>query len=124
MRFNPEQFDQVRLVSWFNTTFPELKEDLHHYANERKCSWNTGKILKSMGVKKGVADLNLAIPNKYYAGLWLELKVGKGRLTKEQVAFLERKNKRGYLALAVWGYEAAKIVILKYLEECDSISLK
>ncbi len=73
-----------------------------------------------MGIKKGILDFFLALPiqNKYgvcWAGLWLELKVGKGKLTKEQSAFIHRKLQRGYEAVAVWGEEAAKVVILSYL---------
>jgi len=120
MRLSLEQHEHIRLVSWFHQTFPEFADDLHHFANERKCSLNQGKILKSMGVKRGVADLHLGVANDDYFGLWLELKVEKGRLSKEQIAFIERKNQRGYFAIAVWGIEAAKEVIINYLKYCDS----
>jgi hypothetical protein len=70
-----------------------------------------------MGVKKGVADFFLAIPYGNYHGLWIELKVGKGKLSVEQSEFLYRKNERGYLSVAIWGFEAAKETILSYLKE-------
>jgi hypothetical protein len=110
-----EDFDQICIIKWFEKTFPDLKQDMHHFANQRKCSWYQGKLLKSMGVKAGVADLFLAVPKNGKSGLWLELKTKKGRLTQHQIDFLERKSNLGYVAAAVWGQEDAKHYILNYL---------
>ncbi len=117
MRLSPEQFDHISVVNWFHKEFPELADDFHHFANERKCTFATGKLLKSMGVKKGVADFFLAIPMNGKSGLWIELKVGKNKPTKEQSQFLARKLLRGYEALCVWGAGATKEIILYYLKE-------
>ena len=111
-----EQIDHINTVNWFHHNFPEYADDFHHFANERKCSYNEGRTLKKMGVKKGVLDFHLALPADGYHGLWMELKVGDGKLTEEQIAFINRKNSRGYIALAVWGHEAAKQVIITYLD--------
>lgn len=117
MILNPEQIDHINIVNWFHENFPELADDFHHFANERKCSMSEGRRLKRMGVKKGVADFFLALPLNGKAGLWIELKVGKGKLSPEQILFLERKIVRGYEAIAVWGKDAAKAAILTYLDE-------
>lgn len=118
MPLQPEQIEHINVVNWFHYQFPELADDFHHFANERKCSMQTGRTLKRMGVKKGVADFFLAIPSGIYHGLWIELKVGKGKLSDEQIKFLERKTARGYAAIAVWGFEAAIETIKSYLD-CD-----
>ncbi len=68
-----------------------------------------------MGVKRGVADFFLAFPQNGKAGLWVELKVGKNKPTKEQIEFGERKKHRGYEAVIVWGSEAAREAIKAYL---------
>lgn len=115
MVLNPEQIDHINLINWFNYTYPALQDDLHHFANERKCTPHQGRILKRMGVKKGVADFFLDIPNTLFRGMWLELKVGSGKLSPEQVKFLERKTARGHYAMAAWGFESAKELINKYL---------
>jgi len=120
MSLKPEEIDHINLVNWFHHYFPDLADDFHHFANERRCTVNEGRKLKRMGVKKGVLDFFLAFPvqNEYgvwWAGLWIELKVGKGKLTSEQSAFIHRKLQRGYEAVAVWGEDAAKAVILAYL---------
>ncbi len=115
MSLQPEQAEHINVVNWFNYQFPDLADDFHHFANERKCSIQQGRILKRMGVKKGVSDFFLAIPLNGYAGFWLELKVGKNKVTPDQEAFLKRKTERGYLCSACWGFEAAKELILTYL---------
>lgn len=122
MALKPEQAEQINIVNWFNYQFPELADDLHHFANERKCTVQTGRTLKRMGVKKGVSDFFLALPCGNYHGLWIELKVGKGKLSVEQSEFLCRKNERGYMAVAVWGFEAAKETIKTYLNSTSTIS--
>lgn len=116
MSLKPEQIDHINIVNWFHHTFPELSDDLHHFANERRCSFHEGRLLKRMGVKKGIPDFHLAIPCEGYHGFWMELKVGKGKLLPEQVAFIDRKIARGYMALVVWGFKAAKLAILDYLK--------
>ena len=120
MSLKPEQIDHINTVNWFQHEFPEYADDFHHFANERKCSYNEGRTLKKMGVKKGVADFFLALPCGLYHGLWIELKVGKGKLSIEQSEFLFRKNQRGYLAIAIWGHDAAKEVILNYLKSGET----
>lgn len=122
MPLQPEQIEHINVVNWFNYQFPELADDLHHFANERRCSIQQGRILKRMGVKKGVPDFFLAIPIDGYSGLWLELKVGKNKVTPEQEAFLNRKMARGYMCAACWGFEAAKELISNYLHNYSKIS--
>jgi hypothetical protein len=117
MSLKPEQIDHINLVNWFDHKFPELEPDFHHFANERKCSVLQGRILKRMNVKKGVADFFLAFSQSGKHGLWIELKVGKNKPTKEQIEFGVQKIKRGYEVAFVWGFEAAKEVILIYLKD-------
>lgn len=115
MPLKPEQITHINLYNWFTHEYPELADDLHHFANERKCSIQEGRILKRMGVKRGVSDLFLAFPRNGYAGLWIELKEVNGRLTKEQTEFLSRKCERGYRIFAAFGLEAGKEAFLNYL---------
>lgn len=117
MALQPEQAEHINVVNWFNYQFPELQQDFHHFANERRCSIQQGRLLKRMGVKRGVSDFFLALPLNGKSGLWLELKVGKNKPTKEQLSFLSRKESRGYEALIAWGFDSAKEIIWDYLKE-------
>lgn len=112
----PEQIDHINIVNWFNHNYPQFTDDFHHFANERRCSIQQGRILKRMGVKKGVADFFLALGCGPYHGLWIELKVGKNKLSPEQQAFISRKRERGYFATCAHGAEEAKAAILTYLD--------
>jgi hypothetical protein len=122
MSLNPEQIDHINVVNWFHYQFPEYADDFHHFANERRCSVQTGRTLKRMGVKKGVFDFFLALPINDKSGLWVELKVGNNKPTKEQIEFANRKISRGYQAVFVWGFVAAKEVILVYLSDKRGIA--
>lgn len=122
MALRPEEIDHINVVNWFHHNYPEFADDFHHFANERHLDvkrnpglWNAARKLTRMGVKKGVADFFLAIGCGGRFGLWLELKVGNGKLSPEQETFLRIKNDRGYVAVAVWGADAAKEVIKSYL---------
>ena len=110
-----ERIDHINTLNWFKHHFPELDDDFHHFANERRCTPREGSMLKRMGVKKGVADFFLAFPHNGKAGLWIELKVGTNKPSTEQQAFLDRKVQRGYEAVCVWGTNAAREVIKAYL---------
>ena len=123
MALKPEQITHINIVNWFHHNYPKLKDDFHHFANERKTSMFEGRILKRMAVKKGVADFFLALPMGVFHGLWIELKVGSGKVSVEQQKFIDRKNSRGYLAVIVWGFEETKAVIQDYLNLDDTNDL-
>lgn len=112
---NPEQIDHINLVNWFNFNYPQYESDFLHIANERQCSVMQGRLLKKMGVKKGIPDFFLAVPKDGKGGLWIELKVGTNKPTPEQKEFLSRMVTNGYTAVCVWGAEAAKEIIKTYL---------
>ena len=124
MSLKPEEIDHISLVNWFHHNFPELADDFHHFANERFLDvknnpeqWNTGRKLQRMEVKKNVSDFFLAFPQNGFAGLWIELKVGKNKPTQGQIDFSDRKTRRGYQCAIVWGFEAAKEVLNTYLKD-------
>ena len=55
-----------------------------------------GRKFKLMGVRKGVPDLFLSIPNKDYHGLYIELKKPGGKLSLEQIDNKDRFEAYGY----------------------------
>lgn len=71
--------------------------------------------LKAEGVKKGVADVCLAIPMDQFHGLFLEFKRPGGKPTPEQAAFLYEVRRRGYNALVVWTVQEAIRAVQQYL---------
>ncbi len=82
----------------------------------------TAGRMKAEGVKKGVADIFLPVlkvrtelisPNdfQYHSGLWIEMKVGKNKLSPEQDGFCDFVLRQGYrFALAYSWIYAAKFI--------------
>lgn len=112
-----ESTEQMTLIDWCNINtcaYPEL-ELIYHVPNEGKRTDYQGKKLKREGLKKGVPDLCLPVPRSGFHGLYIEMKYGTGRLTKEQKEWIEKLNKQGYKATVCYGFEEARDTILKYI---------
>lgn len=71
--------------------------------------------LKAEGVKSGVADIFLPTASKGFHGLFIELKAGRGKPTKNQIEFLNHAGTQGYMAVVCHGWVAAKETIEGYL---------
>jgi len=115
-KLKPEQELQIQVHKWFVLQYPNHKEEFHHFANERKCTKIYGFLLELMGVKSGVADIFIDVPQKGYRGLWVELKVGRNKPTAAQKSFLERKAQIGYCTACAVGFDAAVAFIRGYLD--------
>lgn len=120
----PEQIEQMRLIVW--TQRPEVRERypnlklLYHVPNERKCTPAQGQALKRMGVKRGVPDLCLPVPSGKAHGLYIELKsMGKSaRASDAQLWWMDELVAQGYAVAMCRGWEAARDVIVDYMEGC------
>jgi len=112
---HPEQILQVNLMAWIEHNYPEVIDDVYHFANERKCSIQQGRLLKRMGVRPGVADIFISVSRGTFKGAWIELKEGKDKPSQAQKEFLARMTVNGYFCACVTGLEAAQAVIKTYL---------
>lgn len=120
----PEQIEQMRLIVW--TQRPEVRERypdlklLYHVPNERKCTPAQGQALKRMGVKRGVPDLCLPVPSSKAHGLYIELKSmdKSARASDAQLWWMDELVAQGYAVAMCRGWEAARDVIVDYMEGC------
>lgn len=112
-----EQACQINLVNWIKYTFESAKKDLYHFANERKCTPQHGRILQRMGVQAGVADLFIGIPRHGKGGLWLEIKIDKNQLSPAQKEFLERQIQNNFAAACCWDLDACMRVVGNYFAD-------
>lgn len=113
-----ESTEQMTLIDWCNINtciYPEL-ELIYHIPNEGKRSNFQGTKLKREGLKKGVPDLCLPVPRYGYHGLYIEMKYGNGRTTKEQNEWIRKLNEQGYKAVVCNGFEEAKSMIEEYIK--------
>lgn len=113
-----EEEEQRFVISWAEVNeyrYPELKL-LYHIPNEGKRSVREGARMKRIGLRKGISDLCLPVARGIYHGLYIELKVLNGRITKEQNEFLAAVREQGYCGFACYGGVSAVKVIEQYLE--------
>lgn len=114
-----EQICQINVINWLRNKYPEIEKLTYHFANERKCSIVQGRLLKRMGVKRGISDLFISVPRQNRNGLWLEIKVKNGKLSEEQKEFLESQVKNNFAAACCWDLEAVISVVSNYLSNND-----
>lgn len=115
-----EAQEQSALIQWAQLQegkYPQLKF-LHHIPNGGSRHTIEAVNLKRQGVKSGVPDLCLPYPNGEYHGLYIELKSTSksARLSKNQKWWIDGLKKNGYRVHCCKGFEAAKEVIIDYLE--------
>jgi hypothetical protein len=82
----------------------------------------TAGRMKAEGVRKGVPDIVLPVPNTYYHGAYFELKKdAKCRATPEQKEFIEFVKSQGYYADVCYGADDVLDRIEAY---CGGIKLR
>jgi hypothetical protein len=72
--------------------------------------------MKDLGMRKGVADLFIAMPHHGYCGAWIELKSESGRLSVEQKEFLEDMKSQNYFTAVCRSIESTIYMISWYCE--------
>ena len=71
--------------------------------------------MKQTGYKKGMPDLFIYEPVAPYHGLAIEMKVKKGRPTKEQLWWRNELNKRNYISEISYGLDDTITIIDRYM---------
>ncbi len=118
---------QVACVNWFSLTYPTSKILLYATPNGGNRNIITAKKLKAEGVRAGVSDLTLSIPNKYrgvqYHGLFIEIKsptIKTPKLSTSQEVFKDKVEEQGYLFLLCNSYDFFVKVVSEYMSNKDS----
>lgn len=77
---------QISCRYWFDIQYPKYRPLLHHSPNEGLLPNNVrdGAKRKAMGVRAGFPDFFLAIPNRFYPYLAVELKTKRGQQSVSQ----------------------------------------
>lgn len=75
---------QKQCVAWFRRTYPDIEPLFFAVPNGGARNAWTGKIMRDEGVRSGVADLILQIPQGGYASLAIEMKTPTGRQSDNQ----------------------------------------
>lgn len=114
-----EHDEQAALMLWIRSgavldAWPEL-EYLYAIPNGGWRHKATARIMKAEGLKRGVPDLHLPVARGQYHGLWIEMKFGKNRPTKEQKQWLAFLESQGHRVALCYTFQEAQDLILQYL---------
>jgi len=107
MRIKPEEGLQIAVADFARLN----KLPFKHFANERKCSFIYGQLLKRMGVSAGVSDCFFPRGNDTFKGLWIELKIKPNKPTTNQLKFLEEMIEEGYAGHVAYSLDEAMAII-------------
>jgi len=113
-----EDQEQITLMSWARRVKfgnGRLSDYLIHIPNGGSRNIIEAAKFKKMGVKAGVPDLQLLVPNGLIHGLWIELKSKTGKLQPSQRLMMQRLEEQGYLCKVCFGADEAINEIKKYL---------
>lgn len=108
---------QKRLVCWIRRTYPQQARWFHHSPNGGKRSAATGAKLRAAGTRKGFPDLICTVRSGEFSGLAIELKALGGRVTNEQIEYLDHLASQGWLTALCFGLEAAQQTIITYFKQ-------
>lgn len=117
-RVPTEDQEQITVMSWAHRVkFKDgrLSDYLFHIPNGGSRNIIEATKLKKMGVKAGVPDLQLIVPNGLVHRLWIELKAKKGTLQPSQKIMIQRLEAQGYMCKVCFGADEAINEIKKYL---------
>lgn len=120
IRHEPELEEQAALVAWADKTVIDgikIGEYLIHIPNEGKRGPKAARDAKRLGLRPGVPDLFLAVPRGGFSGLWIEMKSSKGRITEQQLEWVNKLISQKYRVIIAKGYSEAKNAIEEYFLE-------
>lgn len=117
----PTESDEQKLlfewIEWAKVKYPELAL-CFHIPNGGSRHPIEARNFKLQGVRAGVPDICLPVPNMHYTALYIELKrKNGGRLSDEQRGWIDALNRVGNLAVVCHGFEEARDTILEYLRK-------
>ena len=114
MRKREEYQTQVAIVEFFRLQYP--KHLIFHIPNGEQRSPAVGAKLKRMGVIRGVLDLFIPSPKKGKNGMFMEVKSNAGKISKEQLTFIDHLIEQGYAVAIVNNIDAAQTAIRTYMD--------
>ena len=115
-----EHSEQVALFEWAKANESRhlqlgLMFAIPNQGGKGKSAVIRGLRMVKEGLKKGVPDICLSVPRNGKHGLFIELKVGKNKPSKNQLWWIHSLRAEGYAVGVCWGFEEARDAIINYL---------
>lgn len=115
-----EAQEQVALFEWAERARGKYLElaMLYHIPNGGSRNPIEARHLREQGVRAGVPDICLPVPNLQYTALYIELKCRDGgRISSAQREWITALNRVGCRAVVCKGWDEARDEILMYLRQ-------
>lgn len=115
----PEHELQKRCVTWFRYKYPHLNRLLFAVPNGGTRNKAEAGKFKAEGVKAGVADLILLLPNYYYHSLNIEMKAGSKQSEEQKLYELSCKASGNEYVICK-EFVQFQAIIQEYLSSVDN----
>jgi hypothetical protein len=112
----PEALLQISYFEWLQYFNREAYECTYAIPNGGTRNYLEAVNLKKQGVKAGVPDICIALPNKTHHGLYIEFKWGKNKTTQDQSEWLARLAKNYYMVSVCYTIDEAIDITTAYLK--------
>lgn len=109
---------QCAVITWWAAAHAAFKVPeflLFSVPNGAYTGPRLGKLLKRQGMRAGTSDLFLSVMRRGRGGLYIEMKRPDGRVSPEQIRFLEEVQRQGYDSHECYSFEEATTLISDYL---------
>lgn len=103
-----------RWAEWNQRKYPEL-EFMYAIPNGGSRDKREAANLKRQGMKSGVPDICLPVPRCGYGALFIEMKYGRNRPTKNQERWIAGLRRLGNAAEVCYNWQEAAALIENYL---------
>lgn len=104
-------FDWVRVMQNVDIRFFNIMAT----PNQAKRSWANGKHMKQEGLSAGFPDISILVPRAKTAGFFIEMKVGKNKMTLNQEIWKQRLESQHYKHELCYSADEAIDKTKKYL---------
>jgi len=113
-------FQQVRMLQPAN----DVWEMVMATPNQDTGNENYRMNMANEGMAAGFPDISVLLPRMPFHGLYIELKVGRNKPTKKQIAWLYRLQRKGYLAVCIRTYDWFKLFefVSEYIDGKENYS--
>jgi len=72
--------------------------------------------LKAEGVLSGIPDIHIPIARNGFHGLYIEMKAGNNRPTKNQLSVIDKLRSEGYQCEVCYSFDDFRMVVNDYLK--------
>jgi len=103
------------VFQWLSISYPHVRRVTFAIPNGGGRDIREAVNLKKQGVSPGVFDIFISVARNGFHGLYIELKVGRNKLTKEQKIFQEEVSRENYATKVCYSFESVKEAVEDYL---------